>query len=356
MTKLIAVIGNLLLSFLPCNTQTFHKQIHQFFLLLLLMVSNVLAVGQLSFAEESTPRIIGSMPRDGAEGIIRNAFIAVGFEVGDDGLGVDVETMNDSSIKLYPEQNPSSPIKSFFTSSHIPLNITIEPLHVLAPNTRYVVEITDSLKDMAGRPFAPHKITFTTGELSQPKYITMQRRKPKRIKGFRPKNDPSVLPASRTLYAEPAEEEIAISTPTDATSEEESTKPEEKIVDKSSPVPTEVKSPPTIEEAPPVASAPIGNKDLAAPPAKPKEESIDFPKARIKAGDKLPIRFVMLEQKTVKYMIKNPSGKIVKRGVSTLESGPSGKAIDISALAPGRYQIKMKVEEKLVDHIFIVLE
>ncbi|MEM7371695.1 MAG: Ig-like domain-containing protein [Bacteroidota bacterium] len=361
----------------------------------------------MSFHEEVSPRIVGSMPRDGAEGIIRNAFIAVGLDVGKDGLGLDIETVNEENIKLYPQHDPTSLIKSFVASSQIPLNITVEPLHVLAPNTTYVFEISDSLKDMAGRNFPAFRITFTTSEISQPKFISMKRSKPKRLKGFRPKDDPNILPAGPKLYAEPKEQAIAhTESPTEATphSPESNTplaesKPSAKqpiheaqqdqiSKETNPPAVAQAASPPKPEMMPTQTNAeqkeaismdspqakPVGkpdettdeNKPIAntesvanteiVKESKPKAESIDFPKSRVKSGTKLPIAFLMHQKRGIKYMIKNPAGKIVKRGTSTLKAGHSGKGIDVSTLPPGRYRISVKVEEKIVHHTFVILK
>ena len=104
------------------------------------------------------------------------------------------------------------------------------------------------------------------------------------------------------------------------------------------------------------ATTPLATIPTTPPTPATLTENIDFPKARVQSGGKLPVRFVMLEKKSVKYMVKNAGGKIVKRGASTLESGASGKGIDVSSLAPGRYRISVKVEEKIVHHTFVILE
>lgn len=342
---------------------------------------------QMRYQKEPSPRFLGSMPRDGASGIIRNAFVAVGLDVGKEGLGLDLKTVTEENIKLYPQNDPSSPIKSFLSSSQIPLNITLEPLHVLAPNTTYVFEISDSVKDLSGRPFPGFKITFTTSDISQPKFISMKRAKPKRIKGFRPKNDPEIIPLGPVVYAEPNKQTVEVAkTATEASSgqakedpQQASSLPKESSISlpesQSAPIvsaettPEQVISSPAVsetdtqnEEAKPIAAVPVEEK--SSPKVEPKEEeklvvkaeSIDFPKTRIKSGAKLPITFHMHEKRGVKYMIKNPAGKIVKRGASTLAAGQSGKGIDIRALVPGKYRISVKVEEKIVHHTFMILE
>lgn len=356
---------------------------------------------QMKFAEQLSPRVLGSMPRDGSQGIIRNAFVAVGLDVGNEGVGIDPETITEENIKLYPADDPTATIKSFISSSRIPLNITLEPLHVLAPNTTYVFEITDSLKDLSGRPFHPYKISFTTSEISQPKHITMVRKKPMRIKGFRPRNDPNKLPQAPKLYAEPTQEAIAVNTPKQGNTQKETdnqsnSKLKEKVEVRpelptkqavvareelavATPSPQKQAQPakPTANEAntaeivaetkakaptPAPAQPTEGNlekaegKEVASSPPPPPRQQIDFPKTRINSGGKLPVTFVMPESKGVKYMIKNPSGKIVKRGASKLSSGSSAKGIDLSALPAGRYRISVKVDEKIVHHTFLILD
>ncbi len=110
------------------------------------------------------PSIIGSSPRNGAEGLIRNAFVSCKLNLPTAGIGVDSTTLK-TGVRLYPKDKPNQPVPVQLLLSNPLKNLTVEPVVVLEPFTTYIFEITADLKDQLGRSFLPYSTTFTTGSL-----------------------------------------------------------------------------------------------------------------------------------------------------------------------------------------------
>jgi len=127
--------------------------------------------------EKKEPRIRGASPENGAQNLIRNAFVSARMELLDNYQGVDAKSVSAESIRLYPASNPEEQVDVYITINNGLKNILLEPLKVLKPNTEYIFEINSKLVDLEGIPFKPYKSRFKTGTVKLPKHIS--KNKPK---------------------------------------------------------------------------------------------------------------------------------------------------------------------------------
>lgn len=127
--------------------------------------------------ELKVPRIRGASPENGAQNLIRNAFVSARMELLDNYQGVDAKSVSAESIRLYPASNPEEQVDVYITINNGLKNILLEPLKVLKPNTEYIFEINSKLVDLEGIPFKPYKSRFKTGTVKLPKHIS--KNKPK---------------------------------------------------------------------------------------------------------------------------------------------------------------------------------
>ncbi|MEM6263368.1 MAG: Ig-like domain-containing protein [Bacteroidota bacterium] len=116
------------------------------------------------------PAVTNSFPMDGSSELIRNAFVSVQLDLPNEGL--DYKTVNDESVKLYPQHRPGSPVEAFVSASNELKNITLEPKEILEPATTYTFEITPAVKDREGTAIEPFRLQFSTGVGAQEKLIT----------------------------------------------------------------------------------------------------------------------------------------------------------------------------------------
>lgn len=144
--------------------------------------------------EKKVPRIRGASPENGAQNLIRNAFVSARMELLDNYQGVDAKSVSAESIRLYPANNPEEPVEVYITINNGLKNILLEPLKVLKPNTEYIFEINAKLVDLEGIPFKPYKSRFKTGTIKLPKHIS--------------KNKPKirVIPAKKRIKLNPLPE------------------------------------------------------------------------------------------------------------------------------------------------------
>ena len=302
------------------------------------------------------PYVRGSMPRNGSENFIRNAFISARFELPEKGIGVDEETVDTSSVRLYPTQQPDQYVDAFIAINSFLRNITLEPKNLLESNTSYTFEITDRLKDQNGNAFKPYKASFTTNDLSLPKHMTTD--KPDFLV-IGPKVNKPV--ATRPLFV--AEAETAPMGINNAAPIKTPLIPSRRVPDpEKNPTPkdTAVVSP---ELARTEASAPAPKTEVEAESEAKESEKIDvesltpvisFRTETISLNGKVPVGFTFPQEEEVKYIVKDSTGKIVKRGSGKISAGIQTKLISMKDLEPGRYKMSVKVGKLLEDHIFTI--
>ncbi len=335
------------------------------------------------FAQQT--KVLGSMPKDGADGLLRNVVISVGLDFADERGGIDPQTLNAQNIRLYPSARPNISIESFVIADENNASLIIEPSQLLAPNTQYTFEIRKGLRDQAGNSFGPYKIKFRTGAKSIPKRISTDRPKivhQTRKVYWQPKRDIFVEPAiaERSVIKEekplttenkPVALEGQTEIPKTAENPEKTSVPQNANEEN---IPAQKNENPS-EESQSVASEPT-NQDERSPevetkiekPAKeeiaekaveeaPQEEeitvaSIHFPRNQIALKGKLPVSFRLPDNSPIQYIVKNTRGEVVKKGSGKLFAGKHDKYLSMKDLPAGRYQILIKAGGLRQKHVF----
>lgn len=322
-----------------------------------------------SFAQRS--QVLGSMPKDGADGLLRNVVIAVGVDFANAKVGFDPKTLNAQNIRLYPSDRPQISIESFVIADENNASLVIEPSQLLAPNTQYTFEIGQGLRDQAGNSFGPYKIQFSTGAKSIPKRISTDR--PKMVHQARkvywqPKREifvePAIAERSVEVIEKPLSEEAVIvevetqsqipktpnnpdkiSVPQNANEEIATTSQNEKSKEK-----------PQLEDSLPInepqRSAVAETKIEDAEETMEMTASINFPSDQISLKGKLPVIFQLPENSPIQYVVKNTRGEVVKKGSGKLFGGKHEKFLSMSDLPAGRYQILLKAGGLRQKHVF----
>lgn len=363
----------------------------------------------------TAPSIRGASPEDGSNNLIRNAFVSARMELLDRYQGVDAKSVSENSIRLYPAKEPNKPVKAFITINNGLKNIVLEPEKVLEPETEYVFEINSQLLDLEGIPFENYKSTFKTGTIELPKHI--DKNKP-RIKVINAKKriKLNALPEGYLLKKKKKQaEEKAVPVIAEEKVEKEEKQSEKNLTpqqikkakleaaiaaklakynaEKDKPVPLPEKSEqkettsevlakvevkkPQKEIATEEMNKEEANKEIVAkePEVKkpemekpaaviaeevkeelPKVASINYEVQVVRRNKPLPVSFSMPKTVQIRYMIKNESGEIVKKGTGTVEAGSKEKRIPTKDLEPGKYKIAIKAGNLIRNHAFIILK
>lgn len=351
------------------------------------------------------PSVEGSFPSDGSKGLIRNVFVSLGVVLPNEGFFVDVKTLSDSTVKLFPAHMPDSLVEGYVTTDPEIGNITFEPVKLLSPNTAYVFELTSLVKDQSGSSFVPYSIRFTTGERALQKHITFNK----------PRLDPNSSLAARVSFrpdiskliqaTSSKSKKIEVQTSTEQKGEEKSSlavKGDENMSDKgennvtvkannealakeiasseatnSAKEKTKNKQPNNIASSETKASEPAkeasnqpkdqepedtealaSNTEADLEKAK-KEEAerkrierqkeaekhINFPKKVLTRNSKMPILFSTKKGGEVKLMIRAKSGKVVKRKTGDIKPGRQRLFLSLEGVPPGDYVVLIKVAE-----------
>ncbi|RMG22527.1 MAG: hypothetical protein D6730_16270 [Bacteroidetes bacterium] len=341
-----------------------------------------------------SPSVKGSFPRDGAENLLRNAFVSARLIL-PNGVGVDPATLNDSTVRLYPAHQPDSLVAAFITTDERVKNLTLEPVQVLAPNTTYIFELTSAVHDKSGAPFAPYSVKFTTGDKALQKRITLNKprlmpkeREPFVVRDTMAGQDLGRLvevttgelvteeldEGAQAAAASPAETgeqassgAVAVHQPQPpAGSEEADGKPlpAEQVAGsqaKAQPDANEetqqvATASPKTGEAPAASAPPAEAKDKskpAPPPIPSKNRPVVFPQSQIARNGKLPIQFYLEKPTQVRLIIKTQSGKTIKRRGGSIPAGKQQLGISLKDLPPGQYTVYLiagehKVSKKIV--------
>ena len=110
--------------------------------------------------DNSRPIIQRAAPEDGETGVEPETSVSL-YPVNADG-GIDRSTNTASNVKLI-EVDTNTVIEVVLGTSGGSDIIVLDPTETLEENTTYRVEVTEGLKDQAGKAFNPFTSTFTTG-------------------------------------------------------------------------------------------------------------------------------------------------------------------------------------------------
>lgn len=123
-----------------------------------------LAVAQ---AEQSRPGVSFTRPAGSDTGVLPNAFVSCDVTLPTAGAGIDASTMTADAVRLFKVGDLSNPIPARLNTSGAGDAIVLQPIDLLEPDTGYVFEVTDKLKDTAGAAFRPFRMTFKTAKVTR---------------------------------------------------------------------------------------------------------------------------------------------------------------------------------------------
>lgn len=148
-----------------------HKNIWLGYLSKLIICFPVLFTYQLSFCQN--PYVRGAFPNDGARTVPCNTHITVGLHFpGEEGRLLDKQTLTNSYVKLYPENQPNKPVRSSLSYEEEFQYLTLRPGQALSPKTTYAFEINSGLTDERGNGFLPFLLVFKTGSCNEDEMLT----------------------------------------------------------------------------------------------------------------------------------------------------------------------------------------
>ena len=109
-------------------------------------------------------RVNSSVPLDGERNVRLDATITL--KLNQPHAHLDPATLNGRAIRLVRESDGSAvaAVVTQFENRHL----HVRPVGQLAPNARYVLRVTEDLKDTTGAPVLPFAMTFTTADLPDP--------------------------------------------------------------------------------------------------------------------------------------------------------------------------------------------
>ena len=277
----------------------------------------LLSTSTISFAQ--TTSVHGSMPKNGASGLLCNAVIAVGLQYASPDIGIDPLTLNASSVRMFSKTLPHQMVEVFLIADDYLQSLVVEPRDLLAPQTEYVFEITSELKDIAGNSFGPYRINFTTGEKSIAKRTTTERKK--------------IVHKQKIAYGPPHSSLASILVPPKPKAS--ALVQEKNAAD--SPVNQPVPATPTQNQAEATNTMDtqdaLVDKTTEQTAAKPEKQESTlkarflFPKDEIAQKGRLPLLIELPKKAEVKYIIKNTSGKVVREGSAQFIAGKYKKAL-----------------------------
>jgi hypothetical protein len=300
-----------------------------------------LLFGTSLLSTAQTTAVHGSMPKNGASGLLRNVVISVGLGFASSQSGIDPRTLNANTVRIFQKNLPQQFVEAFLIADDYLQSLVVEPVQLLEPQTEYVFEITSGFKDLVGNSFGPYRIEFTTGE--------------KVIAKRTATNRPQVIHKRKNVYRPPHTQVASILVP--AANPKPSAQPEEQ-----SPSPEIDSAKNSVPDAPAVEDQVVSTEKPNSPP--PKTESppespakiakarFSFPKSEIATNERLPLLMDLPDKTEVKYIIKNTSGQIVKEGTAKFKTGQHKKSVSLGDLEKGRYLILIKGGEGKARHIF----
>jgi hypothetical protein len=108
------------------------------------------------------PVITVTRPADGETGVLPNSFVAADVFLPNFGHGVDSESMNTNSVKLFKLQNDKQiEIPGHVNTSGAGDAIVFQPVEMLETGTRYQFSC-NGVRDTGGADFKPFTMSFTT--------------------------------------------------------------------------------------------------------------------------------------------------------------------------------------------------
>lgn len=110
------------------------------------------------------PFVTAATPTNNATGQTRQTFVSAEVSLPNTGYGVDENSLNGNTVRLIRMSDRTVVPANVNTSGGGDV-IVLQPTALLDPNTTYVFQVTDGVKDLSGASFRPFSSTFTTGAL-----------------------------------------------------------------------------------------------------------------------------------------------------------------------------------------------
>lgn len=129
-------------------------------LLLLLPCQMVLA---------QSPMVLSTFPMHQGENLSCSTPIFFTIEYSTEGNNLRMETFKDPNIKLYPKGKPRKSVPIRLEYDQYIQKVMVKPQELLLPDTWYILEVSDQLKDDRGMSFSPYKLEFRTGDCKSAK-------------------------------------------------------------------------------------------------------------------------------------------------------------------------------------------
>lgn len=298
-----------------------------------------------------SPAVKGSFPRDGSKDLLRNAFVSAGLVLPNE-VGIDLSSLNDTTVRLYPTQYPDSLVPALVTTDVKVKNLTLEPIGVLEPNTSYTFEVTNGLMDEEGEAFNPYKITFTTGEIALKKHITLEKERLKKEEESTPvtvfQRDSMVGQDLDRLIEAATGQLVTLNEPIQIEDSVEVTAKDSALL--AAAIAKDV-----VEKAKPSDSTAVESPKVPekAKIKKKKSTNVAFPKKILAQDSKLPIHFKLPKREQVRIMIRSSVGTVVKRRGGVVDAGKQQISVSLKGIPAGTYTVyliagKEKVSQKIL--------
>ncbi|MFN6528555.1 Ig-like domain-containing protein [Nostoc sp. ChiSLP03a] len=119
----------------------------------------------IAIAPGNRPSIRTTNPNDGQTNMPPD--IAITADLNLPNSGIAVNTISGSTIKLI-DSSTNTQVNANYNTSGGGDVIVVSPINQLKNNTKYLLQITDGVKDSSGAAFLPYSISFTTGVFVKP--------------------------------------------------------------------------------------------------------------------------------------------------------------------------------------------
>ncbi|MDZ7952846.1 Ig-like domain-containing protein [Nostoc sp. DedQUE09] len=119
----------------------------------------------IAIAPGNRPSIRTTNPNDGQTNVSPD--IAITADLNLPNSGIAVNTISASTIKLI-DSTTNIQVNANYNTSGGGDVIVVSPINRLKNNTKYLLQITDGVKDSNGAAFLPYSISFTTGSFVKP--------------------------------------------------------------------------------------------------------------------------------------------------------------------------------------------
>lgn len=117
----------------------------------------------IHLAWAQAPSVATTFPQDKAENLDCHFALTATLNFPSEANSLNKSTMNRNTVRLYPEDQPDSPLSTILSYNEEKKFLNLTCIDVLKPYHTYVFEVTEALEDDRGYSFLPYNLTFSTG-------------------------------------------------------------------------------------------------------------------------------------------------------------------------------------------------